>query len=131
VSQADTIKFRPIRLASANAVVSGGPTDGAPGTGSAPHFSMGPTTSSGLPTTGFAFMLKAPSAGAAIAGAGGFLVTCWFRDGVTYRWGSSTSVSVAFNALWICADVDAMDGVIFQIGNVATPGNLDLHFAEQ
>ena len=134
MSQADVIKMKANRLASVDAVVVAGPTDGGPGVGSDPHFQMSPVSSSGLPTTGFIFMFKAPSGGpgsSATAGAGGFSVTAWFRDPVSYRWGASTTVSIAYNQTWICADVDAMDGVVFQIGNVAVPGSVDVHFCEQ
>lgn len=129
MSQADVVKFRAARLDTTAAEVVSGPTDGAAGT--APHFQMSPIAPSGMPTMGFTFMLKAPSAGSATAGAGGFLVTIWFRDPNTYRWGSSVSVSVSYGQLWICNDVDAMDGLVFQIGNVAVAGLVDVHFAEQ
>jgi hypothetical protein len=127
MSQADAVKFRANRLSTADTVVTNGPTDGV----SAPHFQMSPVAPSGMPTLGFTFMLKAPSAGSATAGAGGFNVTVWFRDPNTQRWGSSITAAVSYNQLWICSDVDAMEGVVFQLGNVSVAGLVDVHFAEQ
>lgn len=129
MSQADSVKFRGLRINSADAGVATGPTDGAGG--STPHFQMSPIAPSGMPTMGFTFMLKAPTATPATAGGGGFSVTIWFRDPNSYRWGSSVTVSISFGQLWICNDVDAMDGVFFQITNVAVAGDIDIHFAEQ
>jgi hypothetical protein len=129
VSQADVVKFRAVRVNSADAAVSAGPTDGAGVT--APHFQMSPVAPSGMPTMGFIFMLKSPSASPATAGAGGFTVVIWFRDPNSQRWGSSVSVSVAYGQTWICNDVDAMDGLVFQITNIGVAGDIDIHFAEQ
>lgn len=131
MSQADVVKMRAARLDTTAAEVVAGPTDGLPPAGTTPHFQMSPVAPSGMPTMGFVFMLKAPSAGSATAGGGGFTVVIWFRDPNTLRWGSSTSVSVAYSQMWICNDVDAMDGVVFQITNIAVNGLVDVHFAEQ
>lgn len=132
MSQADSIRFRGLRVGSADAGVATGPTDASGvNPGSPPQFQMSPVSPSGMPTTGFTFMLKAPTLFPATAGGGGFSVTVWFRDPNSGRWGSSVTVSVAFSQLWICNDVDAMDGVFFQIANVAVAGDIDIHFAEQ
>jgi hypothetical protein len=127
VSQADLVKFRAARLNTATADVGAGPTDNV----TPAQFQMSPIAPSGMPTMGFVFMLKAPSAGSATAGGGGFSVTVWFRDPNTQRWGSSVTVSVAYGQMWICNDVDAMDAVNFQIANVSVNGLVDVHFAEQ
>lgn len=127
MSQADSIRFRGVRVATTDTAVSAGPTDGV----TVPHFQMSPTAPLGMPTQGFIFMLKAPILSPATAGAGGFTVVIWFRDPNSQRWGSAVSVSISFGQMWVCSDVDAMDGVIFQITNVAANGDIDIHFAEQ
>lgn len=127
MSQADSIRFRGVRVNTTDAAVLAGPTDGA----TAPQFQMSPVGPSGIPTQGFIFMLKAPVLSPATAGAGGFTVVLWFRDPNSQRWGSAVSVSIGFNQMWVCSDVDAMDGVVFQITNVSVNGDIDIHFAEQ
>ena len=132
MSQADSVKFKGVRINTGDPGVATGPTDAVAGVGgSAPHFQMSPIAPSGMPTLGFIFMLKAPVLSPATAGAGGFSVTIWFRDPNSYRWGSSVTVSIAYGQMWICNDVDAMDGVFFQVANVGVAGDVDIHFAEQ
>jgi hypothetical protein len=126
MGQAQLARFRNVRVLTT--VVSAAPTDGSGGT--APHLTLSPLAPSGLPTTGFIFMLKAPSAGSATAGAGGFTVTFWFLDPVSLRWGSATAVSVAYGQMFVSFDVDAIP-VYMQITNVAVDGSIDLHLAEQ
>jgi hypothetical protein len=139
VSQGDVTKFRAIRFDATNGGLGmGAPVDGPPapvGTGTAPHYQMSPTSTAGMATTGFVFFLKAVAGGAVPIG-GGYTVTVWARDPNTFRWAAMMPAGgVASGTIWLCADVNAMDALFFQITNVDFPssgsGLLDLHFAEQ
>lgn len=131
MGQADVIRFRPVRVNTTN--VGSAPADGPPsGGGAIPQYQLSPLAPSGLPTQGFVFMLKPTfSVTPAVAAGGGYTVVIWFRDPISFRWGSAKTVSVNYSEMWVCNDVDAMDGVYFQISNVLSTGNIDIHLAEQ
>lgn len=124
--QAEVAGFRVVRLASAS--VGSAPTDGAAGT--VPQLTMSPIARGGMPCTGLAVMLKAPSSGSATAGAGGFTVTPYMRDPVSYRWGSMESFSAAYGQLFTSFAFNPGE-LYFQIANVSGAGDIDLHYAEQ
>lgn len=130
MGQADVLKFRTLRVHSAD--VAAAPVNGPPppGTGTDALFQMSPIAPSGMPTTGFCFALQAPTATPAAAAAG-FAVTAWFRDPNTYRWASSLTATVSYGQAWVCNDLDAIDGVYFQIAGVTGAGDIDVQFAEQ
>lgn len=100
----------------------------------APDFIMGPTSATGLKTTGVMFMLQAPTAGAAVATvpATGFDVTLWIQNPVTGSWGSSETVSVPYAAMFSTFDFDAA-ALYVQIGaaSVAVDGVIYVEMMEQ
>lgn len=110
--------------------------------GTAPHFQMSPISTSGMPTSGFLFYLspRNPDGPEFVEPLpGGFTVTVWVRDPSTYMWSAmAEATGVIYKELWVCTDVNAVDGVYFQFGNYPfDPGDhshlmrLYLHFAEQ
>jgi hypothetical protein len=112
-----------------------GGQEGQPGT--LPHIRMSPVTLGGNQTSGFLFYfsrLSAASAPQAVPDIGGFTVTIWVRDPNTFNWTAmAPATGLDYYQLWICTDVDAMDGLYFEITNVVFEAQalLYLHFAEQ
>jgi hypothetical protein len=124
--QGHLTRFRAVRVSSA--AVAAAPTDGQAGT--APQLVLSPKSpASGLPTMGFQIMLKAPTASPATAGVGGFSVTPWVRDPISFRWASGTASSIEYSQLFQTFDVDACE-LYFQIENVSGAGDVDIHVAE-
>lgn len=122
--QADETAFRMLRVNTATDHTAA-PTDGAPGTGTDPDFILSPSAPGGVATGGFATFLAA----AATAGAGGFSVTVWVRDPVSYRWSAFQAVSMNTRELFMTWDVPASE-LYFQIGNISVNGTVDIHVAE-
>ncbi len=121
--QADLSAGRTYRLATAT---HGAPVDGT----TEPDFVLSPQAPGLLPTTGFLFGLKAPTASPATAGAGGFEITIWWRNPVLKQWFSWEAVDVAYNECFGTADIDSAE-LYIQIGNVSVAGNVDVTIAEQ
>jgi hypothetical protein len=124
--QADLSRWRWTQVTTNVGNRNAAPFDGVIGT--SPDFQMSPYTISKLSTTGLALMLGA--AGTAVAGAGGFSVTVWVRDPVTFTWAAFATVSIDRRQLFVSYDIDA-DEIWFQIGNVAADGTLNIGIAEQ
>lgn len=126
--QSQLVSGRVVRLSTAN--IGSAPTDDS----TEPHVTLSPYAGPQIPTTGFLFGMKAPTAPtgvtAAVAGAGGFTVTLWVRNPATKAWFSARNVSIAYGEAWVCWGVDAAE-LFFQVGNVSTPGQIDFHVAEQ
>jgi hypothetical protein len=87
-------------------------------------FPGGPFTSS------IAVMVRAPASGAAVANTGGFSITVWVRDPGTNYWGTTAAFSAADKDVMGTGDFNGGE-LYFQVGNVATPGNLILLIKEQ
>jgi len=96
------------------------------------HFVLAPVSPAGLVTTGMLFMIKSPpaSVGPATAGAGGFTVTPWLYDPGTGMPAAGAAFSASYDQMFTTFDFDAIP-IYFQIGNVATPGNVFVGIAEQ
>lgn len=94
-----------------------------------PQFTLSPIAPSGLPTTGFALMLKAPP-GSEGAATGPFSVTPWLRDPVTGMWASgATQTGVGYSQLWVTFDVDASE--IYFFITAAAPGEMLILVSEE
>lgn len=111
------------------------PADGPVGTGTDPDIVTDIYIESSqpdqrIPVGQFMYMLKAPNVGAAVAAAGGFTVTIWMRNRERRQWGQTTSFSAAY-ATWVVTGDFNGGELFFQIGNVATPGSIELHVLEQ
>lgn len=112
------------------------PTDGNPDDpnvgGTPPDFIMSPRTVSEMPTTGLLLMLKVPSAGSAIANAGGFSVIVYIRDPHTYGWASMAAITIDYSQLFVTFDFDAAE-LYFQIdpASILVGGKIDIGIAEQ
>lgn len=122
--QADVSRGRVLRLSTA--AVTAAPTDGT----TDPAMVMSSRTPTGLETTGLWIGLKAPTAGSATAGAGGFTVTVYVRNPTTGAWFSCSSTSMAYGQAFVTFDFNASE-LYFQITNVAVAGNVDVHVWEQ
>jgi hypothetical protein len=107
--------------------------------GSHPHFFMSPVSTSGMASTGFLFFLSAPAAHPSTPFPPGFRITIWVRDPSTYIWSAmAPAEGVNYKDLWICTDVNATEGLYFEIGNFSddpgdggTPARVYVHLAEQ
>lgn len=124
--QPEIIRGRIARLTTGN--VAAAPADGV----TQPALTLGPKTSTGLETTGFALGLKAPTAGAATAIAAGFSVVVWYANPVTLAWFAGASTSIPYDQLFTTFDVDAA-AIYFQIAaaSVSVAGDVDFHIFEQ
>lgn len=122
--QADLSAGRTYRLSTLTHVAT--PTNGT----TEPDFVLSPQAPGMLPTTGFLIGFTAPSAGSAVAAAGGFTVTIYRRDPVLKRFFSWGSVSIAYGEDWGTADVDACEFYL-KIGNVSSDGLIDVTITEQ
>lgn len=119
MGQPQLTRFRQVRVTTPVAA----PTD----VTTAPHITLSPTAPSAQPTTGFLFMLKAPTAGPAT---GPFTVTPWVRDPTTGFWGSGlANTGVSYGDLFSCFDVDAAD-LYWQV-TASADGAILLNVAEQ
>ncbi len=105
------------------AVTTGG-TPGAPTYATEPHIILSPKAANGLPTVGFLLGLLAPSAGAAVAGSGGFSVTVWRLVPTLRRYLSCLTVSLPFDQQYSTPDLGAGHALYFQFANVATDGTV-------
>jgi hypothetical protein len=124
----------------ANAPVNG--TFGLPGFAPAitgwPHYTLSPEGPTG-PTLGFALGLSSPNdavamihdAPAAIAAAGGFVVTVYVLNPAGNCWFSMPAVSINYGELWETWDVSPC-GLYFRVAaaSVATPGTIYFHVME-
>lgn len=118
MSQAELVKGSPIIIGTAAHAAA--PVDGT----TEPDFVMSPRSPTGLPATGFAFGLKAPSAGSAVATAPGFTVTVWVRNPATKNWFSfAPRTGINYRDLMGTFDIDAAE-IYFQVTSVTTPGNI-------
>jgi hypothetical protein len=123
--QADLSAARTYRLGTA--AHASAPTDGT----TEPDIVLSPQAPGMLPTTGFLFGLKAPSAGSATAAAGGFTVTVWTRNPVLKQWFNwEATTGVDYDELFVTADIDSAE-LYFQIANVSVAGNVDVSVWEQ
>lgn len=113
------------------ALVGGRPSDADSGA-DAPHITLSPVTRTGEKTTGFRFVLKAPSSGAASAVEGeGFSITVWVRDPAFGVWGSFVTLTgVDYGDLELTGDINASE-LYFSIGNIDVHGIIYLLVAEQ
>jgi hypothetical protein len=108
---------------SGTATVSGG--------GAEPTFVMSPETPTGQQTTGFLIFLKEPTTGtAAVPTSGGFTVTIWVRNPITYSWAAGASVVMDYDQAFVTGDLDASE-IYVQIQGATTQGTILVHFAEQ
>lgn len=108
--------------------------------GSAPHLTMSPVTSTGLQTMGAQFAIHLPLGGvktAAIPVATGFVVTVWVRNSINYTWKKMAPVTFAVggvadnDVMFITEDLDASE-LYFQVAaaSVAVDGFIDFVVVE-
>jgi hypothetical protein len=101
------------------------------GGGAEPTFVMSPETPTGQQTTGFLIFLKEPTTGtAAVPTAGGFTVTIWVRNPITYSWAAGAPVVMDYDQAFVTGDLDASE-IYVQITGATTQGTILVHFAEQ
>jgi hypothetical protein len=96
-----------------------------------PHYTMSPTTPTGLQTTGLALGLKAPTVSPAATGSA-FSIILWILNPVTRAWFAAAAASIAFDEAFISFDFNAC-ALYFQIeaASVSGAGDIDLHLWEQ
>ena len=95
------------------------------------HFILSPRTARGLPTSGLALTLCAPSTGAAVAAGLGFTVTIWRAIPVLGSWAALQDFPGAnFGDQLTLPDLSGGMALYFAIGSVSGAGDVILAIAE-
>jgi hypothetical protein len=89
------------------------------------HFILSPRTARGLPTSGFAFTLLAPSVGSAVATAPGFTVTIYRSIPLLGAWAALQAFTGAnYGDQLVLPDISGGMALYFVISNSAADGDI-------
>ena len=133
--QSNVSKGRPLLLGTA--AIAGAPDNGYESPQDAtplqePHHRMSPLTPTLMRTSGIIIGLNQPSAGPAVANAGGFELILWVANPSGYFWQRSTSVFLDYRDASVTYDIDAFP-IYLQIDptSVAADGDILFSIMEQ